>query len=481
MLGKTEGRQQIGVVISLGRLADAEAVGPIAALLAQDHAELREVALVALGRIGTAPAAASLCAFAASAPDALRATVVDAELDAVDALCQHGEYATAVGICEALQTSPSERVQAAALRGLIQAKPAESLTLIVAGLAADQPWKQAVAADCVVQLRKPAELQVIAEAIPNLPPAGQRAAFASLQDRCDPSVRTAALQSLQDPDTAVQTAALAALIASGTPDDVRVLVELAASAADPAVRDAASETLRLMPAAGTNQALLTVLEQNTALQPTAIRCALSRRHGLFVPAFVQAAKSSSADARLQALLALEVMATPAEAETLVDLLSRTAPGEEREAADRAVWMSLPTVCGSGCAVRRCCVQHWRKSDAAGQCADPADVGPLGGAESLTTVHEAMQSTDPPMRDAGYRALANWPDDSVADELLDIAKGSDVEAYRIWSLRAYARVISLPSDRPPQTTFEMLCNAMDLAARTGRQGVDRFTHGGRPCA
>ena len=42
---------------------------------------------------------------------------------------------------------------------------------------------------------------------------------------------------------------------------------------------------------------------------------------------------------------------------------------------------------------------------------------------------------------------------------------EVESYRVWSLRAYARVVSLPNQRPPQQTFEMLSSAMKLATRT----------------
>ena len=464
MLGKTEGRQLVGVVISLGRLADTEAVAPIAALLATENAELREVALVALGRIGTVPAAAALQEFAGRAPEALRAVLVDAELDAADSLCQQGQYATAVAICESLQTSDSERVRAAAFRGLIAAKPAESLTMILAGLAAEEPWKQAVAADCLVQLQRPEELSTIAAAVPNLPIPGKIATFVSLKDRCDPSVRAVALKSLDEPDVAVRTAALTALIASGTAKDVPTLIGLAATATDLAIRDAAFETLRLMPAVGTNQALLALMDQDTDLQPVAVRCALARRSPMFVPSFLKAAESANAAIRRQAFMALEIMATPAETEALVSLLCKTPPGEEREAADRAVWMScqqIPDPAARSAVLR----SAMAKVDAAGKCALLPTLARMGGAESLAAVHEAMQSTDQAARDAGYRALANWPDDTVASELLNIAKSSEVDAYRVWSLRAYARVVSLPSERPPQTTFEMLSSAMELATRT----------------
>lgn len=463
MLGKTEGRQQIGVVISLGRMADPESAAPIAALLAAENAELCEVAVVALGRTGTVPAAEALLEFAGRAPETLRAAVVDAELDAAESLCQQQQFAPAVKICESLLVSDSERVRAAAFRGLIAAKPAETLTLILAGLAAEEPWKRAVAADCVVQLQTPGELSTIAAAAADLPAVGKVAVFLSLKDRCDPAVRLAALKAMEEPDAAVRTAALAALVASGVAEDVPALVKLAASADDPAVRAAAFETVRRMPAAGTNAALLALMDQETDLQPVVVRCALARRSALFVPGFLKATAAAKAETRLQAFAALEIMATAAEADSLVNLLIKTAPGDEREAADRAVWMScqqIPDAAARSALLTAALAQ----ADAAGQCALLPTLARLGGVESLSAVHDAMQSVDQAVRDAGYRALANWPDASVADELLDIAKNSAVDAYRIWSLRAYARVVSLPSDRPPQQTFEMLMGAMDLATR-----------------
>ena len=53
-----------------------------------------------------------------------------------------------------------------------------------------------------------------------------------------------------------------------------------------------------------------------------LRCALSRRSPLFVPAFLKAAESADAETRRQAFLALEVMATPAEAAALIGCCAR---------------------------------------------------------------------------------------------------------------------------------------------------------------
>ncbi len=464
MLGRTEGRQQVGVVISLGRLADADSVSSLAALLAQENQELREVTLVALGRIGNVSATEALKHFALQAPAPLRSVVIDAELDAAESLCQQKEYGAAAELYESLQSADSERVRAAAFRGLIAATPTDSLTIILAGLAADEPWKRAVAADCIYQRRNPDDINTIASAVPGLPAAGQIAAFVSLKDRRQGAIRTAALKSLQQPNAEVRLAALAALIASATAEDVSLLADLATTAEDPAERVAAFETLRLMPATGTNQALLDVMNRSTELHPTVVRCALARRWPEFVPGFLQAAESPNADTRREAFLALEIMATPKEAEPLIRLLCKTSPGEEREAADRAVWMSCQQIADSAARAAPL-LAAMEQADKAGQCAILPSLARMGGEKSLAAVHLAMHSPDQDVCEAGYRALSNWPDVTVASELLDIATSSEVPSYRIWSLRAYARLVSLPSERPPQATFEMLNHALSLATRT----------------
>lgn len=469
MLGKTEGPRKIGVVISLGRLADAEAVAAIAALLEQDNAALREVCLVALGRIGNVPASEALQAFAPKAPESLRNVVVDAQLDAAESLCEQGEHQAAAAICESLLGAEPERVRAAAYRGLMAAKPSETLAMIVAGLGADESWKRAVAADCVVGLTKSEEIQTIASAVGKLPAAGQIAAFLSLKDHSGPAIREAALKGLDQADAEVRKAALTALIRSAAPDDVPRLAALIAGAEDAGLREAAFETLRLMPAGGVNQALVAWMDQAKELPPVIVECALARRSPDFAPAFLKAAESASAATRLEAFKALEIMASEKEAQALVGLLVKAASGDEREAAGRAVWLSCQQIADP--AQRSApLLAAMEKAGPEAQCAILPALARIGGAEALPAVHKAMQSSDAAVRDAGYRALANWPDASVADELLEIVKTSGVESYRTWSLRAYARVVALSSDRPAEKTFEMLRDAMSLATRTEDKGL-----------
>jgi hypothetical protein len=61
-------------------------------------------------------------------------------------------------------------------------------------------------------------------------------------------------------------------------------------------------------------------------------------------------------------------------------------------------------------------------------------------------------------------LCNWPNAEVADRLLELATRSNRQEFRVWALRAYIRVATLPSDRPEAKTLALLQHAMTLAER-----------------
>jgi HEAT repeat protein len=460
----TTGLTRVGLVTTLGSLADSDAVPLLAPLLDDPDPLTCEATLVALGRIGTVAAAAEMREFAVQRPGELSTVLVDALLTAGETLCRQGELGAAADVFTSLSASESEHVRAAAFRGLLTAVPAERRGRLITALADDASWQRAVAADCVMQLTQPDDIAAVAEAIDALPADGQLAALLSLQSRSDPAVRAAALRALDGAEPTVQIAALRTLIVSAQAEDVPHLVHVTATAAEATVRAAASDTLRLMTAAGTNEALMTQLHASLPHQPTVVRCAAARRSPDFVPALLTAAASGDAETRREAFQALEFLASPREAAALVALLAKTPAGDVRDAADRAAWMACQRIADPDLRTAPL-LDALRQSAGDERCALLPTLARLGGPPALAAVHEAMQSAEPAVRDAGYRALANWPDDTVADQLLQIARSSDVSTYRVWALRAYARVVSLPSERPVESTFTMLTGALDLAERT----------------
>ena len=92
------------------------------------------------------------------------------------------------------------------------------------------------------------------------------------------------------------------------------------------------------------------------------------------------------------------------------------------------------------------------------------LGRIGGRKALEAIRAAIDGKDAQINEAGVRALCNWPDATVADELLRIAKSAAQDTHRQWALRAFVRVIALPSETPPAAKLALLKQAMPMAAR-----------------
>ena len=166
----------------------------------------------------------------------------------------------------------------------------------------------------------------------------------ALRDNNDPSVRAATLKALDSPDKEVRATALGTLIGAGTGQDVPRLATLAATDPDSGVQTAAFETLRThapIPQRASRSSHSS--RRRTRARRRFSEPPLPDDPPTSSPAFLAAAESSNPALRKIALEALEVMAEPEHAEMLVAILAKSAPGEEREAAGRAVWMTCEKI------------------------------------------------------------------------------------------------------------------------------------------
>ena len=89
------------------------------------------------------------------------------------------------------------------------------------------------------------------------------------------------------------------------------------------------------------------------------------------------------------------------------------------------------------------------------------LGRLGGPSAWQVIDKSL-SADGEEKEAAVRGLCNWPDASVSDRLMSIITQDEDKRFQRWALRAYVRVVSLPSERPEKETLAMLQNAMQHA-------------------
>ncbi len=93
------------------------------------------------------------------------------------------------------------------------------------------------------------------------------------------------------------------------------------------------------------------------------------------------------------------------------------------------------------------------------------LGRLGTDAVYQKIQSFLKSSAPELSAAAVRALSNWPTAEHADAMWDLATRSESKAYRSQALRAYIRVVTLPSDRPETETLEKLKNAVKIAEST----------------
>ncbi len=95
----------------------------------------------------------------------------------------------------------------------------------------------------------------------------------------------------------------------------------------------------------------------------------------------------------------------------------------------------------------------------------------------------MQDPDESVRDAAVRAICNWPDASVADELLELARNGSQPSHRVWAVRGLARVLGRQAKDDSGKSFEGLRKVFDLATRQEdkRLVLSRLTAARTPAA
>ena len=182
-----------------------------------------------------------------------------------------------------------------------------------------------------------------------------------------------------------------------------------------------------------------------------------------VPLFFKYAGDKDADLRGRSIRALGNLAQPKDAPAAIALLLKTPKGRERDDAERAVMFICTRI--DDPASQADPVLLAMKASEADRLALFSVLGRIGGPKALETINAAIKADNAEVQDAGVRALCNWPDDSVAAQLLQMAGTAPNESHRLWALRAYVRVVTLRDRRGgDKKTLALFQKAIDMASR-----------------
>jgi HEAT repeat protein len=448
----------------LGARQDARSVPALAGLTRHPNESLAEAALIALGDIGNGAAAQALAAAQKTVPEKLRVAAAEAWMKCAEQLLKGGQAREAAAIYRELDQPRQPRsIQFAALQGTLKSSGDQAADRILVLLGGDDADGQAIAAGFIPDLSS-AGLKQLATAQVRLPPATQVMVLGALAERGEKSILPEALVATRSSEESVRLAGFNALGRLGGAGTVPMLVSAMQTAGTSAP---ARDSLQRLEGAGVNEAIVTAMtkESDASRRAELIGVLEARGAASAVTALLRETASDNPTVRRAALRALGRVAGPSDAPALIQSLLKSAPGSEREDAERAVTSVCARLATPDQQTAPVLAAYLPAREREKAILLPV-LGRLGGARALEVLKSALASNDAALSQAGESALANWPDadETVEAELLALAQHAGKPNDRTAALRAYVRAISLPSGLPEKTRLAKYQKAMDLASR-----------------
>ncbi len=451
-LTRLKGPALIAAINSLANRLDSEAVAALIGLTGDKDDEVAAAAAHSLGRIGGPKASAHLKQLAA---DGKNAELAQAYLSCGIVTRDNADKTTAAEIFTELANAKYPApVRRAALKGQLglSSDPASRVT---AWLEGDNADARTVAMNNInklsnAQLLKLAQGKTTEKAIP----------FAvELAGRCDKAALPLLSEAVkQKNNQTIRKLAILAMPKIADRDSVELLIEILAEKSPAA--QAAVATLSVMPAELVDGPIVEAFEKTSGWQRATVNdVVVARRITDIVPLLLKMAGVENDPAlRSDVVWALRALGDEKALPPLVEIILGSKDRKHRDALE-TTYLEIAKRHGKTTQPILDAMRDNRTSVAL-----LPVLGRVGGPEALKKVEAAVAAKDDELRTAGVRAMCNWPDASVAEQLAKLARDEKDRGVRVRALRAYIRVVSLKSKRPAAETLAMLKKSFAMAQR-----------------
>lgn len=445
-LGKLQGQLLVGVINSVGFRRDPLAVTALSGLLKSTDFRVEEAAAAALGRIGSIEAARRLENALGSASGVRQIAYADASLACAEALVADGRRKEAAALYDVMYgPSFSGHIRTAALGGAITAREAGGgLPMLLKYLGSQDDALLAAVWRAARELPGPIVTKALADELGKISEEKQIALLEVLGERGDGVALAAVVEAVQAPAIAVRVAAmqvLPRLDAEGT--SVAVVLRSAIAERDAVETGAALACLGQI--RGT--------EANARIQAALLTAAPAMRAKLIGVLGLRRAEGACGDLltfaadpdpeiRKAAFRALAQVARPSDLPELIRLSVACGEDAVKVPADLAVFAVSMKIVPAARRSEPLMTAFHDATDSATKVALLRPLGALvkatgGGAPVFATVKAAWEVGEAPVREAALRCLADWPDASPAEVLLEVIKRDP--ANRALALRGGIRM------------------------------------------
>ncbi|MFW6170758.1 MAG: HEAT repeat domain-containing protein [Planctomycetota bacterium] len=459
-LRQLEGTLLVGAINSVAAREDVKAVPQLERLADAKDKEVAAAALWALGNIGNEQASSFLVARAAQAGVPTPRSLAVPLLRSAGRFTHRGQKGSAKAILDELaQEDQAAGTRAAALEGLLHLQGDNSAATVLDWLTSSDKARRQVALGHLRSL-SPEHVDILLTRLPDLTYPSQMAVIELAASRRGKKVLPMVMSLIESDNVELKMAGIGCLGMIGDAAAIPTLLKVLGEP-DP-ISAAAQDALLALPRKPVTAALLDALRNRPEIREPVIATLVKLKCYDAIDPLIEIASQPDPSIHEPALKGLRGIADPDQQDIprLVNLLLKTEPGQHQDEVEKTILLvteKLPPDADQSKPVRRA-LESVPRSKAPKYL--PL-LGRLGGGAALDIIQSGLESSDSEVRGAAVRGLCNWPNAEVADQLLEIAETSQEKPFHRWALRAYVRVVTLESDRPPAETLSMLKHAMEL--------------------
>jgi HEAT repeat protein len=467
-LGKTAGALRLGVISSLGERGAKSAAGPLAGLAGGSDQQTAAAAVNALAKIGDEGSITALRRLFKKAAGPFKENVAAALVASAERLERSGADAAAGNVYdELLAGRTGAAVRQAAFRGKLRTAGPAGRDLIMKTLNGRDAGLFAPAIELVPRCFDQDAVKELTPLVGKLPEAGRVQLVSILAGYKVEAARNAVTEAASDQSLPVRLEALRALGRVGDASSVEFLARRAAASAG-AEQAAAREALARLKGSDVDKAVAGSLAKaaDEAVKAELIRAAGERRVAEAKSELMSLLKDEAAGAglKLRAAAALRGLSGPADVPGLTSLLLAVKDESLREAMEDTVAAAAASSARDASRSSYIAGLIESEKDAGRKSVLLRVLGKIGEDSSLPLVRRALAESDPAVRDAAARALADWPTASARDDVFSIASRASDLTQKVLALRAFVRMVGLEPFRNPEAAAGDLERALGLAAR-----------------
>jgi HEAT repeat protein len=344
----------------------------------------------------------------------------------------------------------------------------ETIGIVIDALKGNDESMQSMAISLIRDMPGADVTKILARELPNLSVRGQVQLLSALADRGDRTALPAVISATASKDKLVQIAALRALGQLGDASSVDLLAEKAAAARG-GEQKAARESLYRLRDPNVDGVILTRIPKVVAkIKVELIKSTGERNIVTGVEVLLKTARDEDAKVRRESFKVLKAIAGPKYLPALVELLVGVQSSSDRREAEKTVTAIAHKISDKNRQAEAVLAKLPSVKEEKSRCSLLRVLGKIGDDSALAVLRAGLKDKNSAVKDACIRALAEWPTDAAAGDLLKVVQETDNKLHHVLALRGYVRLIGLESNRPAQETIGMYKQAMSLASDTSEK-------------